>query len=185
MEGQLLPGEDLREEDAPLLRGAVHHRGGQLYLLPPAQREDPGRLAGRHARRLYLHPQGVAPNNPRRAPEGLRRAAGRLLRASASPGAEARRAALPATAVAEKRPASPASLPRLAAHGSADGLRVPPQVLAVGRCLREPEAKKHCPVRQGRREVHHAAGRHRRLRLLPATRRGLHRRRPPTLGPRP
>ena len=44
----------------------------------------------------------------------------------------------------EERPASPQSRLGPAAHGPADGLRVPPQVLAVGRCLREPEAKKHC-----------------------------------------
>ena len=114
VEGQLLSGEARRGRDAPLLRRALSHGRDQQHLLPDAGRRDARALGGRGARPLRIHAQGAAADHAPEAPQGGRGRRRRVPAARGGPRAEARAAALPASAVLQEGPRGARRFPRAA-----------------------------------------------------------------------
>src|SRR5205085_11761716 len=73
LEGNVLPGETSREDDARVLRRALPGGGEQLYLPQDSRPEAPGGVDDASAAGVPVRPQGPATDHAPQAVEGRRR----------------------------------------------------------------------------------------------------------------
>src|SRR3989454_12440333 len=107
MEGDVLSRQDARVADARVLRAAAHDGGGELHVLPHAEREGRGGMGPGDTGGFHVRAQGAAAHYAHRPAQGRGRPAALLPRDRPDARAEARAHPVPAAPQLQEGPRAP------------------------------------------------------------------------------